>query len=78
MVDKLARGLGGSLEAFHFGLGEDDAVIVIDVPDDVSAAAISLTVRAAGAVSLRVTSLLAPEELDRASKTSVRYRAPGG
>jgi len=50
---------------------------VVDVPDNVTAAAVALTVGASGAIKLKTTVLLTPEEVDQASKKSISYRAPG-
>jgi uncharacterized protein with GYD domain len=76
-VQKIVEGLGGKLEAFYYAYGEDDAVIIVDLPDVTSGLAISLTVNASGAVRLSTTPLLAPEEIDAASRKTVDYKAPG-
>ncbi len=47
------------------------------VPDNVTAAALSLTVNAAGAVTAKVIVLLTPEEIDAAAKKTPNYRPPG-
>jgi len=47
------------------------------VPDNVSAAALSLAVSASGAVKTQMTVLLTPEEIDQATKKTVSYRPPG-
>jgi uncharacterized protein with GYD domain len=75
-VEKAVRALGGTLEAFYFCFGETDAVSIVDFPDAMSAAAHSLNVSATGAVKLSTTPLLTPEEIDRASKKPLKYRAP--
>ena len=49
-IGKLLADLGGSLESFHFAFGEQDAYVIVDVPDNVTAAAISMTVGASGVV----------------------------
>jgi hypothetical protein len=51
--------------------------VIVDVPDNVTAAAVGLTVAASGAVNLKTTVLLTPEEIDQATKKSPAYRAPG-
>jgi uncharacterized protein with GYD domain len=76
-VAKMAEGLGGSLESFHFAFGETDAYVVLDLPDNRTAAAASMAVNAAGAASSEVVVLLTPEDIDAAAKISVDYRAPG-
>ena len=76
-IGKLLADLGGSLEAFYFAFGENDVYVIADVPDNTTAAAISLTVGAAGAATVKTIVLLTPEEIDRATKQSVAYRPPG-
>ena len=77
MVEKLTAGLGGSLEAFYFAFGEDDVFVIAELPDNIAAAAIGLTVAGAGAVTSKTVVLLTPEEIDRATQQTVSYRAPG-
>ena len=69
--------VGGSLESFHFGFGDHDAYVIADVPDNESAAALAISVNAAGGAVVRTTVLLTPEEVDAAAQRSVGYRAPG-
>ncbi len=76
-AEELVNSLGGRLEAFYFAFGESDALVILDVPDNVSAAAASLAVNASGLVTARTTVLLTPEEMDAAAKKKVKYRAPG-
>jgi uncharacterized protein with GYD domain len=72
------EGLGGRLEGFYYALGEDDVYVLADLPDNVTAAAIGVTVSASGLVHTRTTALMTVEEVDRALATSVGYRPPGG
>ena len=76
-VQEMLRPVGGELEAFYYGLGDDDAYVIVSLPDNVSAAAVSMAVNASGAVNLRTTALLTPEEIDQAAKKNIPYRAPG-
>jgi uncharacterized protein with GYD domain len=76
-VEKAIGGLGGKVESFYFALGETDAYVVLDVPDAVTAVAVSLAVNASGAVHSTMTPLLSVEEMDAACKKTVSYRAPG-
>ena len=76
-IGKLLADLGGSLEGFYFAFGDDDVYVIAEVPDNTTAAAISLAVGAAGAVNIKTTVLLTPEEMDRATKQTVAYRPPG-
>jgi len=76
-VEKLVADLGGSIDAFYFAFGDDDVYVIADLPDNTNAAAVSLAIAATGSVRIKTTVLLTPEEVDRASKTTVGYRAPG-
>ena len=77
LVEQMVSGLGGKLEAFYYAFGDADAYVIVEAPDNVAAAAVSLAVNASGAVSLKTTPLLTPEEIDQAAKRSVNYRPPG-
>jgi uncharacterized protein with GYD domain len=55
-VQKMVQGLGGRVEAFYFAFGENDAYLILDVPDNLTAAAISLAVASTGAVSKPIPS----------------------
>ena len=50
---------------------------IIDGPDNATMAAASLAINASGAVTLKTTALLTPEEIDKATQVSVSYKAPG-
>jgi uncharacterized protein with GYD domain len=76
-VEKVVEGLGGKVESFYFALGEEDVYVIAELPDTVTATAVSLTVNASGVVALRTVELLTPEQVDEASKKSVDYRPPG-
>jgi uncharacterized protein with GYD domain len=68
---------GGSLEHFYFAFGEHDAYVVADLPDAQAAAAVALTVNAAGGATTKTALLLTPEEVDAAAQRSIDYRPPG-
>ena len=76
-VEKLVADLGGSVEEFYFAFGKTDVFVIVDLPDNTTAAAAALAVGASGAVDIKTTVLLTPEEVDRATQTSVGYRPPG-
>jgi uncharacterized protein with GYD domain len=76
-VEAAAKTVGGSVDAFYYAFGETDAYVIIDVPDNVTAAGLALTIAASGVVTLRTTVLITPEEVDRAVKASPNYRPPG-
>jgi uncharacterized protein with GYD domain len=74
----LFESLGGTLECFYFAFGTDDLIVICDLPDNESAAAFTLAVTSTGKARGRVTPLLTPEEIDRATARSPQYRPPGG
>ena len=76
-VTKMIADLGGKVESFYFGFGEGDAYVTLDLPDNVSAAAVGLAVSATGLASTKTIVLLTPDEIDRAAKTQVSYKGPG-
>lgn len=77
-VEAAVRSLGGTLEAFYFAFGDTDAYAIVDLPDNASAASLSLTISAGGSGAVHVTVLITPEEADRAVRLSPAYRPPGG
>lgn len=76
-VDQVVTDLGGKVEAMYFAFGEDDTVLIVDLPDPVSMAAVSLTVKASGALHTRATPLLTLDDIDAAARRKVSFRAPG-
>lgn len=76
LVDAL-KSVGGSLECFYYAFGDTDVLGVLDVPDDASAAALSLMINATGNVTVKLKPLMTPEVIDQAAKKTPSYRAPG-
>jgi uncharacterized protein with GYD domain len=76
-VEELLASLDGKLEAFYFTFGDDDAILIIDLPDQVAASAIGLAVAASGTIRTRSTVLISPEEVDQAIKREVHFHPPG-
>ena len=77
LVEEMVKKMDGKLEAFYYAFGTPDVFVIVDVPNAVTAAALSLAVNQSGAVQLRTHVLMTPEDIDEASKRSVSYRAPG-
>jgi uncharacterized protein with GYD domain len=77
-VASLIESLGGRLEVFYYAFGETDLFMVVELPDNVTAASASLIVAASGAGTWQTTVLLTAEEMDRAAASGGAYRAPGG
>lgn len=76
-VEEAIGKVGGSVESFYFGFGQDDAYVTVDMPDNVAAASMAMQVGASGMASARVVVLLTPEEIDRAAQAPTTYRPPG-
>lgn len=77
VVEKAIKKLGGKLECFYFTFGIRDAVVIVDLPDNVTAAGVSLAISATGSVAFKTTVLLTPKEIDEAVGKSVPYTPPG-
>ena len=77
-IQAMAESLGGSVDALYFAFGDSDIFVVIDMPDNVSVAAVMMTVSASGALAnAKTTVLLTPEDVDSAAQKSVDYSPPG-
>ena len=77
-VERAIKSLGGSLEAFYFAFGATDAFVIADMPDNATAAALTLIASAAGGASVHTTVLMTTEEMDAAAKKTADYTPPGG
>ncbi len=78
VVETLTNSLGGSIETMYYAFGADDVFVIVDLPDNESAAAAALTVSGSGAVRVKTTVLMSPAQIDEAAKMAVDYRPPGG
>jgi uncharacterized protein with GYD domain len=81
-VRRLAESLGGSVECVYWMLGGYDGIVILDVPDSISVAALSITVGSTGAFkNLQTHELLTLEQLGQAlsrSKDAAQaYQPPG-
>ena len=72
-----AESVGGTLESLYFAFGETDVFAVADLPDNAAAAALALSVTAAGGAAVRTVVLLTPDEIDGATNQKVDYTPPG-
>ena len=77
VVERFFASVGGKLEALYFAFGDTDVFAIVDFPDNVSAAAISLAGNGAGQANVRATVLITPEEMDQAAQKSQGLRPPG-
>ena len=80
VVEAATKALGGRVESMYFAFGTSDVYVIVDAPDNITAAAFALAVGGTGvAAHLKTIVLLTPEEVDQAAKKSASsgYRAPG-
>jgi uncharacterized protein with GYD domain len=79
-VEAAAKALGGRIESMYYGFGTSDVYVIVEAPDNVSAASLALAVGVTGALAhYKTTVLLTTDEVDQAAKKSagLGYRAPG-
>ena len=69
--------VGGKLESMYFAFGNADALVIADLPDNATAASVSLSVANTGFVTTKTIVLLTPQEIDQAVKKSPSYTPPG-
>ncbi|SHJ81462.1 Uncharacterized protein, contains GYD domain [Dethiosulfatibacter aminovorans DSM 17477] len=70
--------VGGKLEAFYYALGENDFYIIVDLPDNKTAMAVTSVGNITGTFSIKAITLLTPEEVDDAAKLDIPFRKPSG
>ena len=76
-TEQVVKSVGGTLEAYYFAFGDNDFFLIADLPDNVSATALSLVGNSTGTINAKVTVLLTPEDVDEATKRTVDFRAAG-
>jgi uncharacterized protein with GYD domain len=78
-IAKTIESAGGKLEAFYFAFGDADFYIIFDVPDNVSAAALSMVANQSRFVACKTTVLMTADEMDRAVKQTkaIEFLPPG-
>lgn len=73
--------LGGRIQGFWWSFGEYDAILIAQMPDNVSAAAFSIAASASGALkATKTTPLISIEEGVQAMRKAAEagYSPPGG
>jgi uncharacterized protein with GYD domain len=77
-IEKLAAGVGGSVESVYFSFGSDDLFAIVEAPNHEAMAAIAGTVTQTGALSSYETVvLLTPAQMDDAASLTIDYSPPG-
>jgi uncharacterized protein with GYD domain len=82
-ITPLVEACGGRLETFFYAFGDYDIVLVIDMPDDESAAAVALAGVAGGSLKAsQTTKLLTVEQglsaMEKAQEAAKSYTPPVG
>jgi uncharacterized protein with GYD domain len=82
-ITAAVQAAGASLRSVHWMLGPYDGVLVLDAPDSVSAAAVSVTAMSSGAFrAVETHELFSQGQLDgilsRAVDASAAFTPPGG
>ena len=78
----VAESAGGTLETIYWMLGDRDGLAIVDAPDSVTAAAVSLAVTSSGAFKHNETRELLTQDqltaaLTRARQLTAEFRPPG-
>ncbi|MBI2763284.1 MAG: GYD domain-containing protein [Chloroflexi bacterium] len=76
-VAELAASVGGRVETAYWSFGDDDFILIAELPGNAAAAAVATRVSASGAAGITTTVLLTAAEVDEARGMGVTYRPPG-
>ncbi|GIJ19827.1 hypothetical protein Vlu01_04510 [Micromonospora lutea] len=76
VIKSLIENTGGQVEAVYYAFGEVDLYVLCEVPDNLTAAALGIAVRAAGGVDARIVPLLTAAEIDAAVRLPISYHPP--
>ena len=76
-VTELAASVGGRVEAAYWAFGDDDFVMIAELPSNAAAAAAATRVSASGTSGVTTTVLLTADDIDEARGLGVTYRPPG-
>lgn len=81
-VRQVLGSVGGSLESIYWMFGSHDGIAICEVPDSVSAAAVSIAVASSGSFHHNETRELLSQEqlgvsLQRAGATAKAFQPPG-
>lgn len=75
-VQKLIEAAGGKLEALYFAYGQDDVIIISDLPDATASVAISLVANSHGNAHVSLTPLITVEQMDQAVDRAASLPSP--
>ena len=80
MLKDLMESVGGKVHSVDYCFGEFDVVVIMETPDDITMASLSMAIGASGAVTNLRTTVLIPsaDGLAAAQKAKeISYRPPG-
>lgn len=77
-IEELVKSVGGSVDSIYYSFGATDIYVIVDLPDNAGAAALSLAINGSGAATEEMVVLMTPKEMDRVTNVSPSYRPPGG
>jgi uncharacterized protein with GYD domain len=76
-IARTVESAGGKLEAAYFAFGDVDVYMIVDLPDNISATAVSLAANQSGFVASKTIVLMTADEMDQAAKKVIDFRPPG-
>ena len=76
-VSTAVKAMGGNVESIYYAFGDPDVYVIADIPDNISAVALSMGISSTGLIGVKTTVLLTVEEVDAAGKKTLSYRGPG-
>ena len=78
-IEKTIESAGGKLDAIYFAFGDADFYIIMDVPDHVSAAALSVVANGSGFVTSKIIVLISTDDMDQAIRktATIQFLPPG-
>ena len=76
-VSAALKGMGGKVDAMYFAFGATDVYVIVDAPDNVTAAALAMGISSTGTVGVKTTVLLTVEEIYQAGKKTLSFRPAG-
>ncbi len=76
-VERLCSSVGGRAESQYWAFGDDDYILIAELPDNVAALAVSAAVATSGAGTVSTTVLLDAPEVDQLQQRQADYRPPG-
>ena len=76
-VGDLVASVGGRVETAYWAFGDDDFIMIAEMPSNAAAAAVATRVSATGTSGVSTTVLLSAADVDEARGLQVTYRPPG-